>query len=431
MSHDKLGSNENLNLTRKYRPKSMDEYVGNEALKKTVFSWMDNANKPQAILLKGSTGGGKTTMARIVAKEYLCEDRDPEKGACGVCASCKEMDDYIGTGNTDALINVKEVNASKDSGLSAINALLEEAQYPSFGDEWKIYILDECHRISIPAQNSLLKLVEEPPERVLFMFCTTDPEKMLDTLLNRCNIKLDVKKPSEEQMAQLLGTVCKRESIDFDRKGLSLIVDRSELVIRQALMDLENVIVQQGNVAHASVLKVFDEKPNSLYFEFYRCLLDKDVFKFISVLHKIKSKMHLKEFVRNLTNFTKRGIYIYHSITLEGITENEIRNMKELFKRFTVEQQGIMLEFLTRANDGDVETNLMLLGFKGLTREVNNELKENNVIKESKTDVLQEDKVTGANKNMLQKERINTSKDDVKSAVEKVGVEDAIKFFEI
>lgn len=431
MSHDKLGSNENLNLTRKYRPKSMDEYVGNEALKKTVFSWMDNTNKPQAILLKGSTGGGKTTMARIVAKEYLCEDRDPEKGACGVCASCKEMDDYIGTGNTDALINVKEVNASKDSGLSAINALLEEAQYPSFGDEWKIYILDECHRISIPAQNSLLKLVEEPPERVLFMFCTTDPEKMLDTLLNRCNIKLDVKKPSEEQMAQLLGTVCKREGIDFDRKGLSLIVDRSELVIRQALMDLENVIVQQGNVAHASVLKVFDEKPNSLYFEFYRCLLDKDVFKFISVLHKIKSKMHLKEFVRNLTNFTKRGIYIYHSITLEGITENEIRNMKELFKRFTVEQQGIMLEFLTRANDGDVETNLMLLGFKGLTREVNNELKENNVIKESKTDVLQEDKVTGANKNMLQKERINTSKDDVKSAVEKVGVEDAIKFFEI
>ncbi|MRB31346.1 hypothetical protein GH891_32850, partial [Bacillus thuringiensis] len=120
-------------------------------------------------------------------------------------------------------------------------SLLEEAQYPNPDGSWKIYILDECHRISIPAQNSLLKLVEEPPENVLFMFCTTDPDKMLDTLLNRCNIKLDVKKPSEEQLTQILLDICVKEGISYDRKGLSLIVDRSELVIRQALMDLENV----------------------------------------------------------------------------------------------------------------------------------------------------------------------------------------------
>ncbi|MRB31455.1 hypothetical protein GH891_33530, partial [Bacillus thuringiensis] len=82
---------------------------GNEDLKKAVFSWLNNINKPQAILLKGTTGGGKTSMARIVAKEYLCEDRDEEKGACGECYSCKMMDDYIETGNTDGLMGLREI----------------------------------------------------------------------------------------------------------------------------------------------------------------------------------------------------------------------------------------------------------------------------------------------------------------------------------
>ena len=325
MSNDKLESNERLNITRRYRPKSMDEYKGNEDLKKAVFSWLNNINKPQAILLKGTTGGGKTSMARIVAKEYLCEDRDEEKGACGECYSCKMMDDYIETGNTDGLMGLREINASKDSGLTAINSLLEEAQYPNPDGSWKIYILDECHRISIPAQNSLLKLVEEPPENVLFMFCTTDPDKMLDTLLNRCNIKLDVKKPSEEQLTQILLDICVKEGISYDRKGLSLIVDRSELVIRQALMDLENVIVQTESAEHRFVSKIFDKHPNSLYFDFYRALLKHDTHQFVSIIHKVKTKMTVQEFVKNLTNFTKRGIYIWNGVNLEGITENELK----------------------------------------------------------------------------------------------------------
>lgn len=420
---------QSLNLTRKYRPRSMSDYIGNERLKETVLSWLSRGIRPQTILLKGSTGGGKTTMARLIAKEYLCENRDDEKGACGECATCKAIDSYIATGNSDDLISIKEINASKDNGISAINSVLEEAYYPSFDGSWKIYILDECHRISIAAQNSLLKLVEEPPENVLFMFCTTEPEKMLDTLLNRCNIKLDVKKPTEEQMAMLLSRICDNEHVLSDRKGLSLIVDRSELVIRQAIMDLENVIVQQGNVTYNDVLRVFDEKPNSLYFNFFNCLLNKDTFKYVAVLHKIKSTMPLREFVRNLTNFTKRGIYIFNGIDLEGITENEIKNMKELFKRFSLVEQGYLLEFLTRVNDGDVETNLLLLGFKGLDALACNRGSDDSVIKESKTDIVNENKVTSDSKKEIIKERQNRSDESVKSAVENISIEDALNLF--
>jgi DNA polymerase-3 subunit gamma/tau len=418
-----------LNLTRRYRPKSMSEYIGNERLKETVLGWLGTGHRPQTILLRGSTGGGKTTMARLIAKEYLCENRSIETGACGECASCQAVDRYIATGNTDDLVNIVEINASKDNGIAAINAVLEEAYYPSFDGSWKIYILDECHRISIAAQNSLLKLVEEPPENVLFMFCTTDPEKMLDTLLNRCNIKMDVKKPTEEQMAKLLYTICAKEGVPCDRRGLSLIVDRSELVIRQALMDLENVIVQQGDVTYESVIKVFDEKPNSLYFDFFECLLNKDTFRYVSVLHKIKSTMTLKEFVRNLTNFTKRGIYIFNGVDLEGITTNEIHNMKNLFKRFSLTEQGLLLDFLTKVNDGDVETNLLLLGFKGLSSKMLDDEGADSVIMESNSDVAKENIVTAEGKKEISRQRQNRSNESVKSAIENISIEEALDIF--
>lgn len=426
-------SMESLNLTRRYRPKTMNEYIGNDKLKQTILSWLGRGIRPQTILLKGSTGGGKTTMSRLIAKEYLCENRDEEKGACNECASCQSVDNYITTGNTDDLIGIKEINASKDTGIAAVNGLLEEANYPSFDGSWKVYILDECHRLSIAAQNSLLKLVEEPPENVLFMFCTTDPEQMLETLLNRCNIKQDVKKPTENEMALLLKTVCTREGVACDRKGLSLIIDRSELVIRQALMDLENVIVQEGEAKIDSVLQVFDEKPNSLYFEFFSCLLNKDTFRYVAVLHKIKSTMTLKEFVRNLTNFTKRGIYIYNGVDIEGITKNEIVNMKELFKKFSLTEQGILLDFLVKVNEGDLETNLLLLGFKGLNTsmiadtEVANTSQD--VIEESQDDLQTENRVTQEGKKQIHIERQNKSNESVKSATEDISVEDAFDFF--
>ncbi|PGF05102.1 DNA polymerase III subunit [Bacillus toyonensis] len=430
MSNDKLESNEKLNITRRYRPKSMDEYKGNEDLKKALFSWLRNINKPQAILLRGATGGGKTSMARIVAKEYLCEDRDEEKGACGVCYNCRMMEDYIETGSTDGLMGVHEINASKDSGISAINSVLEDAQYTSPTGEWKIYILDECHRISIPAQNSLLKLVEEPPENVLFMFCTTDPEKMLDTLLNRCNIKLDVKKPSEEQLTQILLDICVKEGISYDRKGLSLIVDRSELVIRQALMDLENVIVQTESAEHRFVSKIFDKHPNSLYFDFYRALLKHDTHQFVSIIHKVKTKMTVQEFVKNLTNFTKRGIYIWNGVNLEGITENELRNMKELFKQFKLEELALMIEFLTTVSDGDVEVNLLLLGFKGLEKPKNVQAQEEVVIEENKNDIEQENKVISGNKKAITEERKLKSIESVKNAVETTTADEVLNLFD-
>ena len=166
---------EELGFHRKYRPKTLKDYIGNEKLKKSVSKALESDRKPQVILLSGPAGTGKTTMARLLAKEYLCENRDKEKGACNTCYSCQAMNEFIETGHSDILTNLKEVDVTDSNKKQDIEDLLEDASMPSFDGNWKIYILDECHMMTSSAQNRLLKTLEEPPEHVLMILCTTNP----------------------------------------------------------------------------------------------------------------------------------------------------------------------------------------------------------------------------------------------------------------
>ena len=136
------------------------------------------------------------------------------------------------------LTNVQEIDITDQSGKRDLNAVLEDMTIPAFGDEWKIYIFDECHKASDALQNRLLKITEEPPEHVLMIFCTTNPEKLIDTLKNRCQLQLQVKKPKVKELAGLLRYVCECEQVEYDMKGLEFIANRGELTIRTALQNL-------------------------------------------------------------------------------------------------------------------------------------------------------------------------------------------------
>lgn len=376
-----------LSFARKYRPSSVRGYVGNDKVKKTAFAALNKSVKPQVIMLEGASGCGKTTFARILAKEYLCENRDPVKGACGVCPNCVAMDEYIQTGNADMLESVKEIDITDQSGKKDINTVLDDMMIPTFDGEWKIYIFDECHMATQSAQNRMLKVVEEPPENVLIIFCTTNPEKMIETLANRCQLRLHVKKPTVAELGGLLKQVCSLEGVDCDTKGVNFIANRANLTIRKALSYLEEVIANKDSARYVDVIDVFEEISDTQIVEFYKKLIGspvydadgnvkryqngtaiykRDVLGYVTLLHSIKTKMELKSFVRSLIDFTIRGIYVVNQIDLDGVADGELKMYRDLFGSFTVEQMACLINKLTDLGEGDIETKLLQLGYTGI-----------------------------------------------------------------
>lgn len=378
-----------LSFARKYRPSKLSEYIGNEKLKNTALASLRRDKRPQVILLAGDSGCGKTTFARLLAKEYLCEDRDPLTGACNQCISCQELDDYILTGDSSILANVREVDIADQSGKRDIDTVLEEMEIPAFGDQWKIFIFDEVHMATKQAQNRMLKIVEEPPENVLIIFCTTDPDMLLETLRNRCQLTLRVKKPSVLELSGLLKRVCDAEGADSDAKGLNFVANRAGLTIRKALSSLEQVINEKGDCTYDSAVDVFEEISDTLIIDYFRKMIGtpviddngevltdedgqvvykRDIIGCVYLLHKIKESSGLASFVNELVEFTKRGIYVINQIQLDGVADGELKVYRELFGSFTIEQVATLVEKLLELSSrgGDIETKLLSLSYTGI-----------------------------------------------------------------
>lgn len=357
---------ESLPFHRKYRPNTLKGYIGNQKIKETAMKALMSDKKPQVILLWGSSGCGKTTFARLLAKEYSCEDRDPETGACDTCYSCQMINDYIATGNTDMLQNIQEIDITEQSGKRDLSAVLNDMTMPSYAGEWRTYILDECHMASEGLQNRLLKIAEETPENVLIIFCTTNPEKMIPTLQNRCNLKLHVTKPKVKELVGLLKHVCECEQVEYDTEGLEFIANRGELTIRTALQNLQQVVNEQHSAKYDNVIKVFDAISSTLITSFFRALKNKDVFRYISLLYEVKSKFDLQMFVNELRAFVQRGVYTINGIVLDGVTANDLKVYKDLFGDLGVAQISYLINRITSMNANNLEMSLMLLGYTGL-----------------------------------------------------------------
>lgn len=440
-----------LAFARKYRPSSVRGYVGNDKVKKTAFAALRKPVKPQVILLDGASGCGKTTFARILAKEYLCENRDEEKGACGCCPNCLAMDEYIQTGSTDMLQSVKEIDIADQSGKKDIDTVLDDMMIPTFDGEWKIYIFDECHMATPQAQNRMLKVVEEPPENVLIMFCTTNPEEMIETLLNRCQFQLHVKKPTVAELGGLLKRVCSIEAVDCDTKGVNFIANRADLTIRKALSYLERVVTEKGSARYSDAVEVFEEISDTQIISFYKKLIGtpeynsdgsvkrdslgsaiykRDVLGYVTLLHQIKTSMELKLFVRSLIDFTLRGIYVVNQIEIDGVTDGELSTYRELFGSFTVEQMACLIERLTDLSKGDVETKLILLGYTGIVqRQTQSQQSSDTGLQFSPTELASESKQEVKSRGSIKKAQQQASIERVDDMADTLSIDAIQKLF--
>lgn len=367
MSNDNY---ENLSYARKYRPTGLVRYIGNTKAVEAVMRTLQRKNPAQTICLEGEKGCGKTSLGRLIGKEYLCENRDPVKGACGECPNCIEIERYIKTGKTEDLLVdsfITEINVALDRGVKDVESIIEEAYFPSLGDEWRIRLFDEFQMASPAAQAAMLKIIEEPPEKTLWIFCTTEPDKINSALYTRFQLKLQIKKPKLNDLKDIMKYIASKEKFTFQEKALALIAAREDYIIRNALNTLERIVGEYGEVTYENTLDTLQEVADELLFEFYNKLLNMETMEYIRLIHKIKQKMDIKSFIQSLENFTNRGIFILNDSEVDGLSEKEMELYKKLFSRFTVSQICVLLERITDMKHSlSAETKLLALGYSGL-----------------------------------------------------------------
>src|SRR5437762_4129007 len=222
-------------LARRYRSLSFDDVIGQEHVAQTLKRAIESGRIAHAYLFCGTRGTGKTSMARILAKALNCKSSDkPTTTPCGKCESCLA----IARGDD---MDVIEIDAASNTGVDNVREVIENSQYRPARSRFKIYIIDEAHMLSKAAFNALLKTLEEPPEHVKFILATTEPEKVLPTILSRCQ-RYDFRNIPTREIAGHLRDITKKEKIKADDDALLLVAKAGAGSMRDALSLLDRLL---------------------------------------------------------------------------------------------------------------------------------------------------------------------------------------------
>lgn len=224
-----------LALYRSERPERFNEIIGQKHIVRILQHQLETDNVSQAYLFTGTRGTGKTTTARILTKALNCTG-NPADGQlpCGECESCKAIKE-------GRFLDVIEMDAASNRGVNEIRELIEKVNYPPMVGRYKVYIIDEVHMLTTEAENAFLKTLEEPPEHVIFILATTNPEKVRETIRSRC-MRLDFRRVSEEDLIEGMARICRRKQVNITRDALALVAQKADGSVRDGLSILEQCI---------------------------------------------------------------------------------------------------------------------------------------------------------------------------------------------
>ena len=272
-------------LARKYRPRTFSEATGQEHVSDTLRRAVSGSRVAHAYLFCGPRGVGKTTLARVLAMALNCPDRTADGEPCGVCDSC----DRIWSGHT--ALDVVEIDAASNRGVDDARDLRERAMYaPSEEGRFKVYIVDEAHMLTREAWNALLKILEEPPPRVIFVFATTEPQKIQQSaapILSRCQ-RFDFRRIGVNDIAVRLAEVLKREGMQAPEESLVTIARKADGGMRDGLSLLDQVLsLSGGEIDAEAVRRVLGLVAEERYLQLFAILTEGrhgDVFGFVQEL---------------------------------------------------------------------------------------------------------------------------------------------------
>lgn len=246
-------------IARKYRPKSFDEVIGQEAIVTTLKNAIKNHRLAHAYLFCGSRGTGKTTLARVFAKALNCQSPDDSGEPCSKCSSCREI--AVGTS-----LDVLEIDGASHRGIDDIRQINETVGYAAAGGKYKIYIIDEVHMLTKEAFNALLKTLEEPPAKVLFLFATTEPHKVLPTILSRCQ-RFNLNRIPNAKIIEKLRRIASELNVEVEEKALYLLANRADGGLRDAESLFDQIIAfHEGVITEKTVADVLGLMPKDALF---------------------------------------------------------------------------------------------------------------------------------------------------------------------
>lgn len=298
-------------LYRKYRPLTFDSVVGQQHIVSTLEHAITEGRLSHAYLFCGPRGTGKTTMARILAKALLCRNAEAARaeGASGCMpdGTCEECE-LIAEGNHP---DVYELDAASRTGVDNVREeIINSVNFAPVRGKYKIYIIDEVHMLTTAAFNALLKTLEEPPAHVIFVLCTTDPQKILETILSRCQ-RFDFHRIGNEDIEHRLSYVCEQEGFDYDDEALAIVARHAKGGMRDALSTLEQLSVFGNGAVHADDARsLLGEVSDQILGEFARAIADRDVAELYGLIRaQVEEGNDLLELTRDLVAHV-RDVYV-------------------------------------------------------------------------------------------------------------------------
>ena len=328
-------------LYRTYRPSTFDEVAGQEHIVKTLKNALATGKLAHAYLFAGPRGTGKTTMAKLLAKALNCDE-----GIGCQCNECKNCKAIIEGTHPDVL----ELDAASNNGVDEIRDLIDKVKYGTILGRYKVYIIDEVHMLSTGAFNALLKTLEEPPEHVIFILATTEPHKILPTILSRCQ-RYDFTKLSDKDIKNRLKDVLEKEGVAYNDEAIDIIISLADGGMRDALSILDQVLAySQNKLDTQDVLDIFALESKDEKLALLNSIVNKDV---PDVLGRINKYVNLGTDIKRLTDdllLILKDILIYQSSRniscLEVLSEEEA---KAFFKNLDIDETMKMIDIIMSA----------------------------------------------------------------------------------
>ena len=418
-------------LALKYRPQNFKDLIGQEVLTKTITNAIKSGKTPNAYLLTGIRGVGKTTTARLIAKALNCENYSTEKNNCSTnsyCDSCKEI-------TNSSHIDVLEMDAASKTGIDDIRDLIENSKYSPTSAKFKIFIIDEVHMLSKQAFNGLLKTLEEPPPSLKFILATTEVKKIPITILSRCQ-RFDLKRVSIAEIFKHLQEICKKENGKISSEALRIISRVSEGSVRDSVSLLDRAITYQ-NVNSKEQTDEHDVR-NMLGLADKSKIINllKEVFKgnskkAINILNElflkgVEAKYFLND-ILEILSLINRKLSLGNIENDKILPEEEINLINEISKGINIDDIGLFwqltiktIDDLRIVNDEEITLEmyiLQLLHLKALRATTAQDSSIGTLeMKDQKQEILQEEKILNDNNNLKIKSQLKST-DQVKTSV--------------